>query len=257
MLFAAGVAVGIFYYGVSEPIWHQQHNWYTNAGYHSQDEIDQFAMNQTIVGWGIVGWAIYTSVAVAAGLGAFRFNLPLTFRSCFYPILGEYTWGWIGDLIDGFCIVMTVAGVCTSLGLGAIQIPSGLQRMGFLSDDISDTQLANIRTATIWVITMVATASVMSGLSVGIKYLSFFGKCFSRHQKNFTNRVDQKNGIMWSSEIIVLINVIVVILSVRHNSLFSWNGLDIDRFFGRQLVVLIKFDDPDYRIPFPIFDLST
>jgi choline-glycine betaine transporter len=53
MLFAAGVAVGIFYYGVSEPLWHQTSHWYANAGYRSQDEIDQFAMNQTIYHWGL------------------------------------------------------------------------------------------------------------------------------------------------------------------------------------------------------------
>ena len=53
MLFAAGVAVGIFYYGVSEPLWHQSSHWYANGGYRSQDEIDQFAMNQTIYHWGL------------------------------------------------------------------------------------------------------------------------------------------------------------------------------------------------------------
>jgi choline-glycine betaine transporter len=61
-------------------------------------------------------------VAIASGLASFKFGLPLTIRSTFYPILGDYCWGWMGDLIDGYSIVMTVAGVCTSLGLGAIQI---------------------------------------------------------------------------------------------------------------------------------------
>ena len=175
MLFSAGVAVGIFYYGVSEPLWHQSSNWYSNTGFHSQDEIDQFAMNQTVFHWGLHAWSLYLTVAVGAALAAFRFHLPLTFRSCFYPIFGEYTWGWIGDIIDAFSIVVSVAGVCTSLGIGAIQITSGLQRIGIVGDNLSDAEITQVRTATIWVITLIATASVMSGLNVGIKYLSLFG----------------------------------------------------------------------------------
>ena len=61
-------------------------------------------------------------VAIATGLAIYRFGLPMTIRSTFYPIIGDYCWGWIGDVIDGYSIVMTVAGVCTSLGLGTIQM---------------------------------------------------------------------------------------------------------------------------------------
>ena len=61
-------------------------------------------------------------VAIASGLASYRFGMPLTIRSTFYPIIGDYCWGWIGDLIDSYSIVMTIAGVCTSLGLGAIQM---------------------------------------------------------------------------------------------------------------------------------------
>jgi choline-glycine betaine transporter len=114
MIFAAGVAVGLFVFGVAEPLWHQEDHYYANAGYRSQDEIDMFALNMTITNWGISGWAPYLIVAVAMGLAGHRFNLPMTFRSCFYPILGQYTWGWIGDLIDGFAIVVTIAGKCNN-----------------------------------------------------------------------------------------------------------------------------------------------
>ena len=176
MLFSAGVAVGIFYYGVSEPLWHQTSNWFADAGYHSQDEIDQFAMNQTIFHWGFHAWAVYLTVAVSTALAAYRFKLPLTFRSAFYPILGEYTWGWLGDIIDGFSIVVTVSGICTSLGLGAIQVSTGLQRIGWVNSELTVDQRVNVQTAILWVITAIATTSVVSGLDIGIKYLSLFGK---------------------------------------------------------------------------------
>jgi choline-glycine betaine transporter len=116
--------------------------------------------------------SVYLTVAVSISLASFRFKLPMTFRSGFYPILGEYTWGWMGDLIDGFSIVVTVAGVCTSLGLGAIQISTGLQRLGWVDDVLTD--LLDVQTVTIWIITLVATMSVMTGVDVGIKYLSIF-----------------------------------------------------------------------------------
>jgi choline-glycine betaine transporter len=107
MIFAAGVAVGLFVYGVSEPLWHQHSHWFAEAGYHSQDEIDMYAINLTVNNWAIAGWAPYLVVAICMGLAGHRFKLPLTFRSCLYPILQEYTWGWIGDVIDGFTIVVT------------------------------------------------------------------------------------------------------------------------------------------------------
>jgi len=94
-------------------------------------------------------------VAIAAGIAAYRFDLPMTVRSTLYEMLGPYTWGWIGDIIDGFSIVMTVGGVCTSLGLGAMQIVTGAQRLGWIGADVSEEDLNNNNIAVIWVITAV------------------------------------------------------------------------------------------------------
>jgi choline/glycine/proline betaine transport protein len=66
-----------------------------------------YALNLTINNWAIAAWAPYLVVAICMGLAGHRFKLPLTFRSCLYPIFREYTWGWIGDVIDGFTIVVT------------------------------------------------------------------------------------------------------------------------------------------------------
>jgi choline-glycine betaine transporter len=104
---SAGVAVGLFVYGVSEPLYHNGSHWFAAAGYHSQDELDMYAINLTITNWAIAGWAPYLVVSICMGLAGHRFKLPFTFRSCLYPILGEYTWGWIGDIVDGFTIVVT------------------------------------------------------------------------------------------------------------------------------------------------------
>ena len=139
-------------------------------------------------------------MSLVIGLAHFRFDLPLTVRSCFYPILGEYSWGWLGDLIDSWSIVMSkfqsyhhyaenhlcglslcnfnatfiaIAGICTSLGLGAMQMAAGLQRLGWIDpekDDLSGTYVVII-----WVVTSFATVSVVTGLKVGVKVLSMLG----------------------------------------------------------------------------------
>eukprot|EP00934_Nitzschia_sp_Nitz4_P009058 Nitzschia sp. Nitz4//scaffold199_size41809//4067//6877//NITZ4_007444-RA/size41809-processed-gene-0.55-mRNA-1//-1//CDS//3329540543//9048//frame0 len=175
MLFSAGIGVGLFFYGVSEPLWHQGSHWFANGGYRSEDEIDMFAINLTVFHWGVTGWSQYLVVALCAGLAGFRYNLPFTLRSCLYPIIGDYTWGWMGDITDGFTIVTTVAGVCTSLGLGAFQLAAGLEYVGAIESDLSADKLQTVYVVSIWVITCIATCSVVSGLDVGIKFLSQLG----------------------------------------------------------------------------------
>jgi choline-glycine betaine transporter len=172
MLFSAGVGVGLFFYGVSEPLWHQSSNYYANAGYHTQDEVDQWALEITMYHWGFAAWSPYLIMALATGLSSYCFDLPLTVRSTFYPIFGEYVWGWVGDLLDSWSIVMTVAGICTSLGLGTMQLTTGLQRLGWIpeKEDLSMTYVIIV-----WVITLFATISVVTGLKVGIKALSLLG----------------------------------------------------------------------------------
>ncbi|KAL7536083.1 hypothetical protein ACHAXR_006906 [Thalassiosira sp. AJA248-18] len=172
MLFSAGVGVGLFFYGVSEPLIHQGDNYITAPDYRSQNEVAQWALNITLYHWGFAGWSPYLVVALSAGLASYRFGLPLTIRSALYPILGEYCWGWMGDFVDGWSIVMTVAGVCTSLGLGVMQLATGMTRVGWI-DENADVETVYV--AIIWVITAFATLSVVSGLKVGIQILSVIG----------------------------------------------------------------------------------
>jgi choline-glycine betaine transporter len=169
LLFSAGVAVGLFFFGVSEPLYHQSDTYIANQEYRTQDEIDQNAINQTLYHWGLDAWGSYLVVAIAQGLGTYRFGLPMTLRASFYPLLGEYTWGFWGDIIDSFTMVTTVAGICTSLGLGAFQITAGMQRLGWLDAELTETEETKAQSVIIWVVTLIATASVISGLNVGIK----------------------------------------------------------------------------------------
>ena len=103
---------------------------------------------------------------------AYRKGLPMTIRSCFYPLLGDRIYGWMGDLIDSLSVIATMFGVCTSLGIGVITVNSALNR---INSDIAEN--TNNQIICIWAITAIATLSVISGLKVGIRHLSEI--CFS------------------------------------------------------------------------------
>ena len=91
----------------------------------------------------------------------------MTIRSCFYPLIGDKIYGWMGDAVDIFSVVCTMFGVCTSLGIGTMQINSGFKRL-INSIEYSTTNQIII----IWAVTVCATASVVSGLKIGIRRLS-------------------------------------------------------------------------------------
>ena len=88
-------------------------------------------------------------------------------RTCFYPILGDLIYGLIGDMIDTLCIICTLFGVCTSLGLGVMQLNNGIHRINSDIGENTDNQIIII-----WCVTALATISVISGLKVGIRRLS-------------------------------------------------------------------------------------
>ena len=173
MIFAAGIGSGLFIYGSVEPLTYNSGvNFFAKQDARTQDEVARMSLNLTISNWGLSAWAAYLIVAVAQGMASRCFRLLKTFRSCFYPILGDCTWGWIGDVIDGLTIVTTVVGIVTSLGVGAGSIAVGFQKLEFIPDDPSDELMTTVKIMTIWGVTAIVTTSVMAGLLAGVQLLS-------------------------------------------------------------------------------------
>ena len=129
-------------------------------------------MNLTFFHWGVHGWIVYVVVGLLLAFVCYRQGLPMTVRSCFYPLIGDKIYGWMGDVIDILSVVGTMFGVCTSLGLGAIQLNTGIHRLN-KDIEISTTNQIII----IWCVTACATVSVITGLKLGIRRLSEI--CFS------------------------------------------------------------------------------
>ena len=121
----------------------------------------------TLFHWGIHGWIVYVVVGLLLAFVGYRKGLPMTVRSCFYPLIGDKIYGWMGDAVDIFSVVCTMFGVCTSLGVGVMQMNGGFRRLNS-SIEYSVTNQIII----IWAVTACATASVVSGLKIGIRRLS-------------------------------------------------------------------------------------
>lgn len=181
MLFAAGMGIGLMFYGVSEPLSHYtaalggvtlddtgaRTDWAPLGGAAGDPaEAARLGMAATIFHWGLHPWAIYAVVALALALFSYNKGLPLTLRSTFYPIFGERIWGWPGHIIDIMAIFATIFGLATSLGIGAQQAAAGLDYLfGFGQ---SDSRLIIL----IVFITILAIISVVRGLEGGVKVLS-------------------------------------------------------------------------------------
>ena len=163
MLFAAGMGIGLMFFGVAEPLMHYLSPPTADKG---TVEAVQEAMKMTFFHWGLHAWAIYAIVALVLAYFSYRHSLPLTLRSALYPLIGDRIYQWPGHLVDVFAVVSTVFGVATSLGLGASQVNSGFGYLfGF---DVSVTNQIIIMVA----IVGLAVISVATGLDKGIKILS-------------------------------------------------------------------------------------
>lgn len=180
MLFAAGMGIGLMFFGVSEPISHfgssmggisvengVRTDWAPLGG--AANDIGaarDLALAATIFHWGLHPWAIYAVVALALAFFAYNHNLPLTLRSAFYPLLGEKVWGWPGHVIDTLAVFATVFGLATSLGFGTQQALAGFGFLyGWGTGAVAIVLL-------ITVVTLLAIISVVRGLDGGVKILS-------------------------------------------------------------------------------------
>ena len=180
MLFAAGMGIGLVFYSVGEPLtfatsgpkpgWPGTET--TAEGITSvipgmEIDVAQLAMAQTFVHWGLHPWAAYAVIGLALAYAIHRRGRPVSIRWALEPIFGERVKGWIGDVVDVLAIFGTLFGIATSLGLGVQQISSGMMAMGVV-DSASNALLVTL----VVIITFLATASVVTGLGAGIRWLS-------------------------------------------------------------------------------------
>ncbi len=179
MLFAAGMGIGLMFFGVLEPAYYFGTPWgdeplgavrpFTPEGALIPENVEaakRMALAATSYHWALHPWAIYAIVALALALFSYNKGLPLSIRSAFYPILGERVWGWWGHIIDIVAVFATLFGLATSLGLGAQQANAGLEFVYGIPSSVT------VQVILIIGITAVALISVLRGLDGGVKVLS-------------------------------------------------------------------------------------
>ncbi|WP_423820734.1 BCCT family transporter [Salinisphaera sp. SPP-AMP-43] len=164
MLFSAGIGIGVIFYGTAEPVAH-----YHDAPRQMASETVEaarYAVHLAWMEWGACAFAIYIIVGLALGFATHRRGRPLSIRWGLEPLLGRWVHGVVGDIVDIVAIIGTVFGLATSLGLGVIQINTGLEYLGIVQSSL------DLRVTIIALISVAAGISVLSGLSRGIKWLS-------------------------------------------------------------------------------------
>ena len=166
MLFAAGVGIGLMFFGVLEPVTH------TLTPPLGIDPADTGAaraagMSAAILHWGLHAWAIYAVAGLSLAFFCFNRGMPLTLRSGFFPLMGKSVWGPFGHVVDIVAVLATLFGLAVSLGFGAGQIAGGLQYL------FGVPATTATRAILIMVIIAVALASVIAGLDKGVKRLSW------------------------------------------------------------------------------------
>jgi len=176
MLFAAGMGIGLMFFGVLEPVYHMAISEplgvpspFAADGTIIPENVEaakRMGLAATSYHWALHPWAIYAVVALALALFAYNKGLPLTIRSAFYPIFGEAVWGWVGHIVDTLAVFATLFGLATSLGFGAQQANSGLHHIFGLPENTT------VQVILIIVITAIALFSVLRGLDGGVKLLS-------------------------------------------------------------------------------------
>lgn len=165
MLFCAGMGVGLVFWGISEPISHFINP--INGIESGSIEAAEFAFKSVFMHWGVQPWAAYGVIGLSLAYFQFRKKKPGLISSLIEPLFGKKaTKGWIGNLVDILAVFATVAGVVTSLGLGVLQISSGLETVFHISNTLM------LQIVIIVLITVVFIASAVSGINRGVKILS-------------------------------------------------------------------------------------
>ncbi|MPQ44575.1 BCCT family transporter [Clostridium tarantellae] len=164
MLFSAGIGIGLVFWGVAEPLTHYNNPLNVEP---LSNAAREFAMTKSMLHIGVSAWACYGVLALALAYIHFRKKKPILISSLLIPLVGEEkATGLLGKVIDIFTVFATMAGIITSLGMGTLQVNSGLNYLFNIPESKS------IQICIVVVITILFLISACSGVKKGIKFIS-------------------------------------------------------------------------------------
>jgi len=166
MLFSAGLASGLVYWGTAEPITHFGGNPFVD-GDASRLNAATKAVTITVFHWGLHGWGLYVIAGLAIGLSAYRQGRPLTFSAALVPLLGAHRVdGAVGRVVDLLALYGTIFGVATSIGLAVSSMNATIGPLSGLPFNLFSQLGIVVLVSTMGVL------SVLSGVAKGIRRLS-------------------------------------------------------------------------------------
>lgn len=167
MMFAAGMGVGLLYWGVAEPVGHYTAWWKTPLDVPpNTPEAVHVSIGATLFHWGLHPWAFYLTTALVVGYFSYNRGLPFSLSSGLKPLIGDAHKRLPGQLVDIFTVVLTIFGLATSLGLGAMQATAGISHVLGIPNSFG------LQLLFIVMVTCVAAFSLWRGLDSGVKLLS-------------------------------------------------------------------------------------
>lgn len=213
MLFAAGMGIGLVFWGAAEPLSHLGKPAPSSNAANATDRASE-AMTKSFLHWGLHAWGIYVVVGLAIAYAIHRRGLPVSIRSTLRPIFGDRVNGKLGDVIDVIAIIGTLVGIATSLGFGVKQVAAGFD---FLAGWHIDNGMLILLVA---VISGMAALSVASGLDAGIKFISNLN--------------------------LVLAALLVVLVAILGPTVFLFNGFVTDSGSYFQNFISMSFETHPY-----------
>jgi choline-glycine betaine transporter len=186
MMFSSGMGIALFYFGVSEPIYHLTQS--VKAGNNRVGDINwniasQEAILLTFFNFGIHGWVPFVLIAIALGVAHHHYGLPFSIRSIFYPLLGDRIYGWAGDFVDILAVIASFAGMAVGLGLATIQFSYGMNWESFtipyLSTWSQNFQNYEVFTVVLIISSAVGLLSIILGLKKGAQTFSVLAGIFT------------------------------------------------------------------------------
>ncbi|TWF94547.1 choline/carnitine/betaine transport [Saccharopolyspora dendranthemae] len=168
MMFSAGMGIGLMFFGVSEPLSHFVSPPPGMDPSQSEEAI-KTAMSTSLFHWTLHPWAIYAVAGLAIAYSSFRRGRRQTISGVFTPLIGKKAAeGPLGKVIDILALFATLFGSAASLGLGALQIKSGMKAANWPMGDAG----TGVLVAIIAVLTLCFILSAVSGVEKGIQWLS-------------------------------------------------------------------------------------
>ena len=134
------------------------------------------AYRYTFLHWGVGAWASYALIGITIAFFAYNRGLPLTVRSGLASIFGNKLEGVVGHLIDISAIIATILGIAQTIGLGLSSFASGLHNISgmewLMTNGAGSKPTTGALMLALFVVMLCSTASALSGVGRGIKWLS-------------------------------------------------------------------------------------